>query len=460
MKRVVKLLTMMLFVVTAIMCTGCSVNSNIKMTEEGKGTQEVKIGVDKAIFKEEYMKVSSTEEIANLIKNKISDSRINVTVDTKSSSTMDYIVASFVYDSVEEMDALIQKFGDKVEALDIAGLEDVVDDESEEDVEKTHVEALKEYFDANGITYTADSEGFNKFVALFEKAMDSEDEDEDSTDDLGALSALFDLAEGLEGLEDIEDFDDDESEEFLKTIIEKKENSSQLKIGADNVNAFAGYIVAIMISDMNSMFDIDKMSNDIVEAMLLEDKNDYLTAFNKVNLADAVKKVLVQEKTEDTDNVDTNEEAGTTCNIDAITDEQLNNIFTKDLVNAIKKAYYGDDEEDIDFDEEDVDIDFSDMLDDSQDVLTSTITYGNQEVKLSVEDLIEFADEDGYITIDSVKGLISPDDSANLSQANHVDDVDDTPKTGDKVNILLFGIVGILAAMVAVGSVYVYKKNR
>ena len=39
------------------------------------------------------MKVSSTEEIANLIKNKISDSRINVTVDTKSSSTMDYIVA-------------------------------------------------------------------------------------------------------------------------------------------------------------------------------------------------------------------------------------------------------------------------------------------------------------------------------------------------------------------------------
>ena len=41
-----------------------------------------------------------------------------------------------------------------------------------------------------------------------------------------------------------------------------------------------------------------------------------------------------------------------------------------------------------------------------------------------------------------------------------MDDVDDTPKTGDKVNILLFGIVGILAAMVAGVSIYVYKKNR
>ena len=181
---------------------------------------------------------------------------------------------------------------------------------------------------------------------------------------------------------------------------------------------------------------------------------------NFSNIADAVKKVLVQERTENTDNVDiNNQETSTTCNIDAITDEQLNNIFTKELINAIEKVYYGFDEEEIDYDEE-VDIDFSDMLEDSQEALTTTITFGNQEVKLSVEDLLEYTDEDGYMTIDSVKGLISPDESANLSQANHVDDIDNTPKTGDKVNILLFGIVGILAAMVAGVSIYVYKKNR
>ena len=71
------------------------------------------------------------------------------------------------------------------------------------------------------------------------------------------------------------------------------------------------------------------------------------------------------------------------------------------------------------------------MLTDSSDALINTIEYGNQVVKLGLEDLIETADDDGYITIDSLKGLISP----NSKNVSNLEDIDNTPKTGDRINI-------------------------
>lgn len=153
-----------------------------------------------------------------------------------------------------------------------------------------------------------------------------------------------------------------------------------------------------------------------------------MNVLNKVDLASRIKDVLAQEQSENTENLENAEEVNFNCNIDTVTDEQLSKIFTEDMVEAMDELYY---REENDVYEDDMDFDIASMLTDSSDALINTIEYGNQVVKLGLEDLIENADDDGYITIDSVKGLISPN-SKNLS---NLEDIDNTPKTGDKINI-------------------------
>lgn len=153
-----------------------------------------------------------------------------------------------------------------------------------------------------------------------------------------------------------------------------------------------------------------------------------MNVLNKVDLASRIKDVLAQEQSENTENLENAEEVNSNCNIDTVTDEQLSKIFTEDMVEAMDELYY---REENDVYEDDMDFDIASMLTDSSDALINTIEYGNQVVKLGLEDLIENADDDGYITIDSVKGLISPN-SKNLS---NLEDIDNTPKTGDRINI-------------------------
>ena len=153
-----------------------------------------------------------------------------------------------------------------------------------------------------------------------------------------------------------------------------------------------------------------------------------MNVLNKVDLASRIKDVLAQEQSENTENLENAEEVNSNCNIDTVTDEQLSKIFTEDMVEAMDELYY---REENDVYEDDMDFDIASMLTDSSDALINTIEYGNQVVKLGLEDLIENADDDGYITIDSVKGLISP----NSKNVSNLEDIDNTPKTGDRINI-------------------------
>ena len=176
-----KLMLAMLVAVVTVMFAGCSATNNIKVTEDGQGRQEVKFAIDKSTYGEEFVKVSSIDDIAKILRSNITNKNITITTDTKSSKTKDYIIASVEYNSLEEMDNILKNMG-----LEIAELEmnedafdiDIDVEQDAEEEEDAYITVIKEYFSTNGIAYNAESEGFKKFVKAFEKAMEFDCDEE------------------------------------------------------------------------------------------------------------------------------------------------------------------------------------------------------------------------------------------------------------------------------------------
>lgn len=429
---IVKVLVTMLAILVMTMFCGCTSETNLKMSAEGRGSLVAKYGIEKELSTgSDEDSVDVNEIIASINKNIPADVDLKATVDTKSSKEVDYVVLTLSYNSLEEFDKSINALNEFESEETFEDVSNSIDTntniEDSAEFEKEFNEALTEYLAKNNITIGNDKTNYDVLAKLIKESTRLE-------------SAVEEFPVDDEWLEEDE-------VEVSKTIITKDDKYATLKVQKTTLDTFNTLFTYAMIEASDLLKDLDLTNN------IENPKEIYTKTFEKINLADKLNKL--------TKNTEVAE--GEACLIEYFSAEDIKTIFTEDfeeeLLDVFTDVIIGSDDEDIsgildsydDYEEE------TELNEDDFSTAQYNITFINQKVTLDVLDF--YLDEDDYITVKArLDGkALSNEDALNLTGNGGKDAIDDTPKTADTTNQIIW--CGILVCSAA-AIMLIYKKMR
>ena len=209
-------------------------------------------------------------------------------------------------------------------------------------------------------------------------------------------------------------------------------------------------------SKLKNVMTVDETEKKNAEQKTITDRDTNIETIDTTTNTDM--NVEVADTTTDTSNIEVVDNSTPTYSIDTITDKQLNSLFNKNMVTSMDEAYFDyilEEDDDSEY------IDIKGIFEQAEDSYVYNVQFGNQKVSLGLYDMFESVNEDGYIVIDSEKGLIQVEDNEQNTQVkkthNKLEKIDDTPKTGDDISILGLSIMVIFSML---GTVYCYKGSR
>lgn len=483
MKKNKFILVSLLIGLITIISSGCSNKSTMKTNTDGSGTFSCKYTIEKKIFNEKnYTKISSSKELVQQLQKKVpkgTDLKFNL--DTKSSKTEDIITASFTYSSIAEFEKKITALSD---AMDKADAESTLDkfNLTEKDLEKyadiydtkkVISDSLASYLKKNNIKYDTNSTNFKLLVSEIDSIINDENisSDEEDSDNSGKYDNEDYNYTVID--DDDDDYGSDDEATYLAKII-KSNNKTTLRVSMDALMTLDNFITTIISEYITVNIDMDTIMKDTLTQIAELDKKACTELFNKVKLADAIKKIDLNNKVEATTpatNAPTTAPNNTTTviptkapknnttvaptespkvtvsyDIDKITEAQIKSIFSKEFKASLVKTYL-----------ELTDKYLDDILGNSLSGLnnlnstdanvlknfTYTIDFAGTKQTYTILDLYERVLNDEYISVTIPNKLGS-------------NQLDSTPKTGDSSYVSHL----LLVSFLLMTTILVFKKMK
>lgn len=483
MKKNKFILVSLLIGLITIISSGCSNKSTMKTNTDGSGTFSCKYTIEKKIFNEKnYTKISSSKELVQQLQKKVpkgTDLKFNL--DTKSSKTEDIITASFTYSSIAEFEKKITALSD---AMDKADAESTLDkfNLTEKDLEKyadiydtkkVISDSLASYLKKNNIKYDTNSTNFKLLVSeidsiINDENISSDEEDSDNSDKYDNEDYNYTVID-----DDDDDYGSDDEATYLAKII-KSNNKTTLRVSMDALMTLDNFITTIISEYITVNIDMDTIMKDTLTQIAELDKKACTELFNKVKLADAIKKIDLNNKVEATTpatNAPTTASNNTTTviptkapknnttvaptespkvtvnyDIDKLTEAQIKSIFSKEFKASLVKTYL-----------ELTDKYLDDILGNSLSGLnnlnstdanvlknfTYTIDFAGTKQTYTILDLYERVLNDEYISVTIPNKLGS-------------NQLDSTPKTGDSSYVSHL----LLVSFLLMTTILVFKKMK
>lgn len=483
MKKNKFILVSLLIGLITIISSGCSNKSTMKTNTDGSGTFSCKYTIEKKIFNEKnYTKISSSKELVQQLQKKVpkgTDLKFNL--DTKSSKTEDIITASFTYSSIAEFEKKITALSD---AMDKADAESTLDkfNLTEKDLEKyadiydtkkVISNSLANYLKKNNIKYDTTSTNFKLLVSEIDSIINDEnisynEEDNDNSDDYYDEDYDYTVID-----DDDEDYGSDDEATYLAKII-KSNNKTTLRVSMDALMTLDNFITTIISEYITVNIDIDTIMKDTLTQIAELDKKACTELFNKVKLADAIKKIDLNNKVEATTpatNAPTTAPNNTTTviptkapknnttvaptespkvtvnyDIDKLTEAQIKSIFSKEFKASLVKTYL-----------ELTDKYLDDILGNSLSGLNN-LNSTDANVLKNFTYTIDFAGTKQTYTILDLYERVLDDDYISVTISNKLgaNQLDRTPKTGDSSYVSHL----LLVSFLLMTSILVFKKMK
>lgn len=483
MKKSKFILVSLLIGMVSIISSGCSAKSTMKANTDGSGTFSCKYTIEKKIFTEKnYTKISSSKELVQQLQKKVpkgTDLKFNL--DTKSSKTEDIITASFTYSSIAEFEKKITALSDAIDESDAGSTLDKFN-LTEKDLEKyTDIydtrkvisNSLANYLKKNNIKYDTNSTNFKLLVSeidsiINDENISSDEEDSDNSDKYDNEDYNYTVID-----DDDDDYGSDDEATYLAKII-KSNNKTTLRVSMDALMTLDNFITTIISEYITVNIDMDTIMKDTLTQIAELDKKACTELFNKVKLADAIKKIDLNNKVEATTpatNAPTTAPNNTTTviptkapknnttvaptespkvtvsyDIDKLTEAQIKSIFSKEFKASLVKTYL-----------ELTDKYLDDILGNSLSGLnnlnstdanvlknfTYTIDFAGTKQTYTILDLYERVLNDEYISVTIPNKLGS-------------NQLDSTPKTGDSSYVSHL----LLVSFLLMTTILVFKKMK
>lgn len=474
-----------LVMLLGILITGCSPVTTIKMDEQGKGTLTYKMDIKKNAIEETGYTVSKNiDEFAALLESKMAESlEFKVSVDKTSSNEYDYLIFTTSYNSIEDYNKKVKEALSQYNQLLYYQnpMEEMFGYSSDMYAKDytCELEALKEYMSDKGITVDIDNRNCRKFVKIIREY--------EQTDD------LYDYDPSEDNEDDKKLSTKNETEERKYVRIVEDENGKTLNIDFMALNAIEMYIRKFVEVKNSELFNVSYVEENTQNVTKKGNKEILKRTFEKFDLATKVKKAIDAKNGAKTDVYSMNDftPVMTVTLFDDETAEKFTEIYNKEYIKYETEKNNSGNNFDITFD------DMIEMYDER--VSNYEVIFGDNTLRFDGEHTFGLYNADNYIEVssktDSRRGVSTSGgiyETENVEELNVRDEVssnnnkvskgaekkdnntekiekdsknkisqllDDTPFTGDRVNIFVVGAVALIAFAVVLGSIYIYKKK-
>ena len=430
-----------LFLCVMCMLSGCvTYKSEVNINKEGAGHISFSVYYDKnSIENSKFMLVNSPEDLERFFTDKI-DTRTGIKIISDTSlKEKNELMFRLTFNSVEDLDNKVKVVRDVYDELfDMESEGFYIESGEYESESKNEVltKALVQYMEENNIKIDTNHRNYRKFAKFINYAVynycDEDYEDEEYYEEYD---------ECIDRIKNKCDFSDEDEyivEELPNIIIESQPDDAVAKISSMAMNFMETYITSIVQLYGAELFNVteieehSKSSNaDIVYEV-------YYKTFQSIDLASYVKNALKEKFGNDINIYDMND-------FSPVLSAKL---FDDDFNKVLGKAY--SDNYDIVYSEkqsEGNNYDIIDLIYGSKDVKYVLVFDGNI-LTLSLDEIYDLQDEDGYITING----------ENIKEGNNcnADGLDDTPFTNDNFDIIML----IIIKLIVVSIIFIIIKKR
>ena len=482
MKKSKFILVSLLIGMISIICSGCSAKSNMKTNTDGSGIFSCKYSIEKKIYTEKnYTKISSSQELVQQLKKKVpkgTDLKFNL--DTKSSKTEDIITASFTYSSIAEFEKKITALSNAIDESDAGSTLDkfnLTEKDLEKyadiyDTKKVISNSLANYLKKNNIKYDTNSANFKLLVSEIDSIINDEnissnEENNNNSDDYDDEDYDYTVID-----DDDEDYGSDDEATYLAKII-KSNNKTTLRVSMDALMTLDDFVTTTISEYITVKLDMDTIMKDTLTQIAELDEKACTELFNKVKLADAIKKIDLNKVDAITPvtNAPTTVPNNTTTaaptkapkdnttvapteapkvtvsnDIDKLTEAQIKSIFSKEFKASLVKTYL-----------ELTDKYLDDILSNSFSSLNSLNSTDANALK-NFTYTIDFAGTKQTYTILDLYEKVLDDEYISVTIPNKLgaNQLDETPKTGDNS----YGSHLLLVSFLLMTSIIIFKKVK
>ena len=494
MKKSKFILVSLLIGMISIISSGCSAKSNMKTNTDGSGTFSCKYSIEKKIYTEKnYTKISSSQELVQQLKKKVpkgTDLKFNL--DTKSSKTEDIITASFTYSSIAEFEKKITALSNAIDESDAGSTLDkfnLTEKDLEKyadiyDTKKVISNSLANYLKKNNIKYDTNSANFKLLVSEIDSIINDEnissnEENNSNSDDYDDEDYDYTVID-----DDDEDYGSDDEATYLAKII-KSNNKTTLRVSMDALMTLDDFITTTISEYITVKLDMDTIMKDTLTQIAELDEKACTELFNKVKLADAIKKIDLNkvDATTPVTNAPTKAPKDNTTvtpteapknnttvtpteppknnttvasteapkvtvsyDIDKLTEAQIKSIFSKEFKASLVKTYL-----------ELTDKYLDDILSNSFSSLNSLNSTDANALK-NFTYTIDFAGTKQTYTILDLYEKVLDDEYISVTIPNKLgaNQLDETPKTGDNS----YGSHLLLVSFLLMTSIIIFKKVK
>lgn len=474
-----------LVMLLGILITGCSPVTTIKMDEQGKGTLTYKMDIKKNAIEETGYTVSKNiDEFAALLESKMAESlEFKVSVDKTSSNEYDYLIFTTSYNSIEDYNKKVKEALRQYNQLLYYQnpMEEMFGYSSDMYAKDytCELEALKEYMSDKGITVDIDNRNCRKFVKIIREY--------EQTDD------LYDYDPSEDNEDDKKLSTKNETEERKYVRIVEDENGKTLNIDFMALNAIEMYIRKFVEVKNSELFNVSYVEENTQNVTKKGNKEILKRTFEKFDLATKVKKAIDAKNGAKTDVYSMNDftPVMTVTLFDDETAEKFTEIYNKEYIKYETEKQNSENNSNITFD------DMINMYDER--ISNYEVTFGDNTLQFDGDHTFELYNADNYIEVGSkANSRCSISTSGGIDETENVDELnvsnevssnnnkgskgaekkynntekiekdsknkisqllDDTPFTGDSVNIFVVGAIALIALAVVLGSIYIYKKK-
>ncbi len=432
-KLKVFVLSILMVGVMAIL-SGCGESrTNVIMSEDGSGVVSYRIAVDKnSIEDTEFTNFNTIEELAAFIQSKIDpETNLKVTTDKISSDKEDYIVMSYEYKTIEEYNANVDTVLMKYNMLVVEEDTDAMFgyNPMENNKGNCEMDALKEYLEENNIVVDTTNRNVRKLVKIIKPYMNIEELEEYGED----ISY-----EEIDNYEELRyETKDGEFVVIPNVEIVKSGDDVNLKINA----------LALQYLDMYAKRIIQKYSGEIFNAEYIqiysntvkgnEVKEILKQTFKNIDLASKIKTSLDNKFNNTVTEYNMNDFSPVLAV--KLFDENYSNTFTKEYCKEYNE--YQAQKEEKNSNSEAIDL-MTEIYKERDKAYE--ITFGANTVVLENDEIYEEKDETGRITV-SNKGDINSNEKEVTNNGKDIEGIDESPFTGDTMQITALIAICILA---------------
>ena len=393
----------MLFVIMMI-TSGCNTYTEVNVDTNGKGSVKIKLEVPKdAIENGGYTKAKTPEELVAILDERCSES-INMTfsVDKEASSENDYIIVSLNFDSIDEfnsqIDEVIMQYNMMVASSDVEDLFGYIPSMTNSVVYET--EAIKKYFEENGIKVDTTDRNVRKFVKLVKSCLVF---DEETIENDERLKMAF-----WKGTSNV-----DTKFEIEKTVeIVEKNGEKDLKIQKMAIDCVNMYMQRLLIKYQTEIFDLQGIQASTESVSGMETKEILGWTFEGICLADKVKDVLNKEGISD-------------YSLSNLTPYSAVQIFNEEFVEEFQMTWnreYNNYQEEKRLEKNQAEgfenVETAVYKDRNQSV---TFSFGDNIVKFTDDEFLDVYADNKYLTISS-KNTGTYEETGVIDLSNNVDD--------------------------------------